>query len=207
MAILQVYIPKRIDDGRLMRNLAGAAEFLAVGTSVRLAKEALYSSGLKPANPELLTKEDLLSFGEKGLYGQDARNTIFLVAPESDIITLMSGTIDVGLRNTIVKTPLTGRKGTVKEHVCAEDYTVEISGDLVGNTQNAYPLEELRELVKLIETEGQIEIASVFLEAFDIRTCVLEWYKIPQKGAKFANTQNFTLYFLSDTPVDLKTIE
>ena len=197
-------MPRRVDGEGLKRNVEGYAQYFGGTVAVDLARGLLYKGRMfRPEMP--LTKEEFLSLNPKmiGDFGTDVRNYITFKA-DGVIVYLCDVFIDVSLQNTIVKTPLTGLKGTVKEYVCGEDYKVTISGSLISDRQDAYPIKELRKFIELLEKEKPIKVASVYLDAFKIDTLVLESYKIPQSGSKFMNQQSFSLNFISDMDVKLE---
>lgn len=208
MSIIQFHIPKNLEQRAVARNLASTADIWAIGAAVQAAKKLGYSHALQPLNPDPVTNDEKLSMGHKGQFGLDARNAIYFLVEGSDLlVTLIDVKINVTRKNTIVSTPLPGQKGTVKEYIKGMDYQVKINGNLINYKPNAYPIEELREFIRLVETEGQVKVSSVFLDAFGIDTLVLENYTVNQSEGKYSNVQPFVLNFLSDEDVNLITIE
>ncbi|MCL2133026.1 MAG: DUF6046 domain-containing protein [Bacteroidales bacterium] len=112
--------------------------------------------------------------------------------------------IDVTLKNTIVQTPLTGRRHTVKEYICGNDYEVIITGNLMSILKNTPPLETLLLLRKCAEAQEPIFVASAYLITFNISKLLLKDFKVQQNIKDLPlNTPQYTLTFLSciDEPV------
>ncbi len=117
---------------------------------------------------------------------------------------LVNAKIDVVLKNTIVQTALIGRKGTVKEYVCAQDYDITMSGLLVGSLKNTPPLDILFLLRQCIEDDGYVIVGSPYLLTFGITKLVLKEYSIPQGNtSSLVNTKEYKLSFISDSAINL----
>ena len=88
--------------------------------------------------------------------------------------------ISLSLAKTIVETATVGkeRKGTVKEYICTEDYTLSIKGICVNEDiekRDEYPTEQVQELQRLFEINDSINVENnPFLELFGIRRIVLK---------------------------------
>ena len=108
----------------------------------------------------------------------------------------------------IVKTPIQGRNGTVKEYVSDGDYLIEISGAIVS-PDRTYPQTEVNELIQILKAPLAIpadSLISEFLNWFDIHSIVVESYDIPQtEGTR--NQQEFRISAVSDIPVELEIDE
>ncbi len=104
--------------------------------------------------------------------------------------------------NTIVKTPLVGRSGTVKEYIQANDYKVTITGSVYTDSHDSFPLYELQALDKILKTEKQVMVANIFLQLLGITKLVFEsgdYYA----SKKHVNAFDFSLNFSSDEDYDL----
>lgn len=103
----------------------------------------------------------------------------------------------------IVKTPVQGRKGTVKELVTLGDYQIEIMGKIVSEYPNQKPIDKLRELLKVESYEGNVSVAVKFLSAFDIETILIERIECTEERG-FYNEIPFTIMAVSDDPIELQ---
>ncbi len=108
----------------------------------------------------------------------------------------------------IVKTPIQGRNGTVKEYVSDGDYLIEISGAIVS-PDRTYPQTEVNELIQILKAPTAIpadSLISEYLNWFDIHSIVIESYDFPQtEGTR--NQQEFRISAVSDIPVELEIDE
>lgn len=200
-------------------NIVAAAQFSAQGLAVNTAKAVGFATVvdvLKNKKPYLdvsdLGGEYSLQLGdgrEVSEFGKPIRNKVILQLGDDAFIDFQSVKIDVTQQNTIVKTPLVGRTGTVKEYVKAEDHIVTLTGDLFSkmDKREAYPYEELVELLKILKEKGRVRAVSKYLEAFSIDYLVLENYQLNQSNNKYINQQHFSLKFISDLDEDYFAID
>lgn len=217
MATLRFNIPNNLDARSVAHNALRATENYAMGAIVNTAKAKAYQFALPNYIPPL-TRDEELRFHDREL----PRNSIIFKFPFASTtnpdgvyeIILIGAEISAMRNNTIVSTPLVGRKGTVKEFIAAQDYKIEISGNLRRSEyqysreetySRAYPIEMLREFVKLIETQDLIEIGNVFLNSLGITKVVLERHSF-QQSDKFQNMQPFRFSFVSDEDIDLYNV-
>ena len=103
----------------------------------------------------------------------------------------------------IVRTPIQGRDGTVKEYISMDDYTISVSGILVDDLNpHRQPVEKIDLLRQFCELNAQFKVASKFLDLFGITSVVVESYRIAQ------NTGNrqvpFRLELLQDEDIELQ---
>ncbi|HQP04412.1 MAG TPA: DUF6046 domain-containing protein [Bacteroidales bacterium] len=121
-------------------------------------------------------------------------------------IELLDVRCRVNQSNTIVSTALVGRKGTVKEYIQANDYRVDIRGSVVANSQNAFPIEDVITLKKILSTPGRIRIYSKYLQLFDITQVVYQSGDYDQDSARYMNHLPFSFQFLSDDDYELEVL-
>lgn len=208
MALLTFNIPNNLNARQVAYNALRGAAWWGAANGVRAAKQAAYTAGMF-LPPEVMSLEEMLQVvPAKTPYVQEDRNTISFKFGEITA-TLAGAKIDVQLQNTIVSTALAGRRGTVKEFIKAEDYKIIISGQLINTylgKPTAYPVEQLRTLVSLMQAEDAIEVSSAYLGFFDVSKVVLRSFTMNQEP-KYLNVQPFKLELLSDDDVDLFKIE
>lgn len=129
------------------------------------------------------------------------RNNIVLMATvdgESYNIEFADAKCKVVKENTIKETAIVNRRGTVKEYICASDYTVTISGNLFVKSRNDFPFEALELLNRLLNTTERMPVASVYLSFFGINYLVFKTGTFDQQTAKYVNVMPFSLTFASD---------
>ncbi len=130
---------------------------------------------------------------------------------KNEIVFLAECIITVNQEKNIVVTPLQGKDGTVKEYISDGDYQITIdaavsSYDAPGNEdRTAYPMEQIRALVKMLKVKDGLELQSDFLTLFDITSAVVKSYGMVQET--HSNRQSFQLQLLSDTPFEIKILE
>jgi hypothetical protein len=105
--------------------------------------------------------------------------------------------MSVSQSKNIVKTPIQGRDGTIKEYISDGDFVIDIRGAIVSPYQSVYPKEDVSILEELLRLKKQIPVASEFLQLFGIDAIVAESYTISQKlGSR--NEVLFEIQALSD---------
>lgn len=120
-------------------------------------------------------------------------------------ITLNAILLEVTQPKNIIKTPVQGRNGTVKEYISDGDYKISGRG-LISNFDNVLPLDDLRIFRQIMNVPQQLEIVSQYLnEVYDIFQIVIEDYNMPQiEGVRNQIPFNFTAS--SDVPLDLEEL-
>ena len=114
--------------------------------------------------------------------------------------------IDVSQQKQIIKTPIQGVNGTVKEYISMGDYQVKVRGALVDQSAQRYPQEQAQQLREFLEVEDSIGIASRFLnDVFEVQKLVIESFSFPQVEG-FQNVQLFEFSAISDDPIELTVI-
>ena len=114
--------------------------------------------------------------------------------------------IDVSQQKQIIKTPIQGVSGTVKEYISMGDYQVKVRGALVDQSAQRYPQEQAQQLREFLEVEDSIAIASRFLnDIFEVHKLVIESFSFPQVEG-FQNVQLFEFSAISDDPIELTVI-
>ncbi|MCP4503693.1 MAG: hypothetical protein GY822_27510 [Deltaproteobacteria bacterium] len=109
----------------------------------------------------------------------------------------------VNQQKNIVRTPIQGRNGTVKEYISDGDFDITIRGLIVSPDAETYPKEDVLKLVKILKVQDNLPIASRFLnEYFDITNIVVASYSLPENEG-FQNVQAFEINAYSDEPVEI----
>jgi len=118
--------------------------------------------------------------------------------------------IEVSETKNIIKTPIQGRSGTVKEYISDGDYIINVRGVIHSRDkteQRKYPLKLVQDLMNIFKAQRSLKVTSTFLnEVFGIDDIVIERYNIPQvEGVR--NQQVFSFSASSDVPIELEEIE
>jgi hypothetical protein len=109
-------------------------------------------------------------------------------------------TFEVSRPKRIIKTHIQGRDDAIKEYVGNGDFAINCSG-IISSSDNLFPEEDLRNLIKVFEVPQQVPIVSLFLnDMFEIFNIVIESYNVPQVAGKrneipfsFVASQDFNL--------------
>lgn len=110
--------------------------------------------------------------------------------------------ITVNRAARIIKTPIQGRDGTVKEYIGLDDASLTINGIITGRN-GVYPFAEVARLRRWLEAPVSKGIVAQWLGNLKIDNIVVEDYSIPQVEGGYSY-QMFTINAISDFPVELK---
>lgn len=123
--------------------------------------------------------------------------------PENFALEIDTVLMTVSMTKNIVKTPLQGRDGTVKEYISDGDYMVDIRGEIVSEQPNVYPKDLVARLVNLCRVKHQLNVSSFFLQLFSVSAIVIDDYEVAEKlGSR--NSVPFSIRASSDTPIELQ---
>lgn len=118
-------------------------------------------------------------------------------------ITIREALVSVTGNNGIVKTALTGVKGTVKEFTDRGDFTVQISGAFTGEYPGDYPETDTEKLLAILAAQESVAVESKHLAMFGVYNLAITSYIVNQdKG--FTNRQAVTINAVSDTPFEIE---
>lgn len=104
--------------------------------------------------------------------------------------------------NTIIKTPLTGVKGSVKEFINTEDYQISIKGLIINEESDDLPEEMVRSIRTICEKRQSVDIENRLLTLFDIHQVAIETFSFPGVEG-YQNIQAYEINCISDWPLDL----
>ncbi len=119
--------------------------------------------------------------------------------------------ISVTSRKTIVETPLTERRGTVKELINIQDYEITVRGFMIGSSEE-FPENDVTTIRTIYEQNAALSIQSPITDIFLLRPdrsgsdqVVIRELKFPAlKGVK--NVRPYELHMVSDEPFNLISI-
>ena len=109
---------------------------------------------------------------------------------------------NISMQKNIVKTPVQGFNGTVKEYTSDGDFEISISGSIVSPNPDQYPEREVEKLLRILSIPEPLEVTSEFLAYLGITSIVVDSYAINQRQG-FRNVQPFEIRALSDRPLEL----
>lgn len=96
----------------------------------------------------------------------------------------------------IVKTPIQGLDGTVKEYISDGDYIINIRGIITGKN-GVYPVGQVNYLIECLKAKAALSVQSDYLQSLGIMNIVIESYSLPQEMGS-QSQQVFELNCLSD---------
>lgn len=110
--------------------------------------------------------------------------------------------ISISGQNTIVKTVLTGVKGSVKELINTDDYSIKIQGIIVNESGDDLPEDMIRQIRNICEKRESVTISNRLLTLFDIHQVAIESFTFPGIEG-YQNCQAYEISCVSDWPLDL----
>jgi len=118
--------------------------------------------------------------------------------------------MDVRMQKNIIKTPIQGRNGTIKEYISDGDYIITISGSISTTergTKASYgiPEDDVESLINICNIPYPVPVDSSFLNLFGIDKVVIDDYSFPQEEG-FRNRQKFQIQMSSHKEIDLNNV-
>lgn len=121
-------------------------------------------------------------------------------------VSLLDPLVTVAMPFNVVKTSITGRRGTVKEFIAQDDYAVSIrtilATDPLAPGRTAYPLAQVQALRDLLALGVALPVSGWLSDVWGIHSLVVLNARFePLPG--FTNLQAVELDCLSDDPIEL----
>jgi hypothetical protein len=110
----------------------------------------------------------------------------------------------VTIPKNIVKTPIPGGDGTVKEYIGLDDHRITLSGMLVSPHQNVPPSKEMKQLIDLCKAPVPLNLYSNFLALFEVFTVVVDEEPTFTQIEGTRNAVNFSINCVSDRPFEVE---
>lgn len=121
-----------------------------------------------------------------------------------DHLEILTCLVEVKQDRHIVKTPIQGRNGTIKEYISDDDYYITINGLLSSNYQDIFPQEEMNSLMQFCQVPSSFEITSPLLNRyFNIHNVIVNNYNFNQVEGDRSNI-SFQLDLISDPSYEIK---
>lgn len=121
-------------------------------------------------------------------------------------LELLDPILTVAQPQIIIKTPIAGRNGTVKEYIGQGDFAVTIQAllatDPYAENRFAYPLQQVQALRDLIAVGVALPVSGFLLDVYGIKNLVVE-NPTYQALPGFTNLQAVELQCVSDEPIEL----
>ena len=132
-------------------------------------------------------------------YSDNEGNSVLGESIEFDIAL-----IDVSNVRNIVKTPIAGKNGTIKEYMSEGDSNVTIRGSLINNgdtapLSNILPIDLLKKFSTIVSVPVTLDVTSSFLLYMGIKNLVIEEPTVKQREGT-RNVYDFELRCVSDLP-------
>lgn len=138
-----------------------------------------------------------------GLLGVPVIENVRLKSVDGNVDLLLPDALCVvTMSKNIIKTPLQGRSGTVKEYITDGDYQVTVNGTITDPTPDTFPEAEVGQLIHLCQLPEAVDVVSEFLQGLGIFQLVVESYNLNQESG-YINRQKYSLKCLSDQPLEL----
>jgi hypothetical protein len=120
--------------------------------------------------------------------------------------------ISISGRKTIIETPLTERRGTVKELINIQDYEIVVKGFVISRT-NEFPENDVATLLTIYEQNTPVSISCPLTDIFLLRSgrsgsdsvVITDLRLPPMEGIK--NVRPYELRMVSDAPFSLISIQ
>lgn len=147
-------------------------------------------------------KENKLANLGSPLYSTNVYGSMYFMPVWLNNILLPICTIGISGRKTIIETPLTGHKGTVKELIRNEDYNIKIDG-ICFSPEREFPEEQIQNLKDLYEINKSVTIQSALTDIF-LKDCYVVITDIDFPAIKgVEHIRPFTMNLLSDEQLEL----
>jgi hypothetical protein len=131
-------------------------------------------------------------------------DTFIGVAPTGEgYATFEAVLVTINQSINIIKTPIQGRSGTVKEYISDGDYEINIRGIVTSQYAERWPREDMENIASLLTLPNEIVLVSDYISLFKIQYAVVESYSFSQVEGSLNQIQ-MDLKLISDEPVELK---
>jgi hypothetical protein len=116
-------------------------------------------------------------------------------------LDLLVADISVNRKNDIIRTKIINEEGTIKEVFSKDDYSIQISGVLIGNLGlisnldyfKLKPEKEIINLINICNSNNAVTVTCPYLnELFNINSIMIESFEL-QDEQEFKNIQRFSI--------------
>jgi len=111
--------------------------------------------------------------------------------------------VTINQQRNIIKTPIQGRNGTVKEYISDGDYSISLKGSIFGDRPDKAPNQIMNDIYNLFVEPNELWIESNFIQYFGVQYVVIENYTITQvEGSR--SRIDIDIQMISDLPIELE---
>lgn len=189
-----------------------ANEYIIQGVGITVGQTLLYSNGVaqaqlkqNPAGRDKALYNSTLGTPVYGDFTVDPFNyTVDGVTYYVPGVKLYALTCEAAGSKNIIRTPIQGLGGTVKEYISSGDDQILIQGTIAGQN-GIYPYSDVNDLKKLIDAPVAFKAVNKWLQNLGIDTLVITGYEIPQLAGNYS-FQDFRIFCESDFPVELNIV-
>lgn len=153
-----------------------------------------------------------IPFNKIGAYGQDIWFPITFSTSvidsannlQSIVIEIEACTVGVNLMKDIIRTPVSERKGKVKECFAIDDYRFNVKGFLIGKNRMV-PEDQINALKQIFESTNPVELHGGYPEIFLDDSCrvAIGFLDFPEVQGKAPWIRPFTMMVETDYIQDL----
>lgn len=119
-------------------------------------------------------------------------------------VEMPNAVISMSQSKVIIKTPLVGRNGTVKEFIAMDDFQIDVIIVLVGDN-NEYPEKEIEQIEQLWRVNEAVEIISAITDMWlPVDSKVVLTDLIIDPVGEYENVQVISLKLISDINFELE---
>lgn len=180
----------------------GALQVIIQSATWGALKKALYKREL-PLNSRATDFSEAYPF--ENFSAMEVVDCIRFIDPENqgNYIDLDDCVITVQQLKNIVKTPIQGVNGTVKEYISDGDYVITLKGRISSNAPDRFPMAQASSLIDFLQLQEALPVESEYLRyVYGIYNLVAESYTMQRKEG-WESIQEYEIKCISHLPVEL----
>ena len=147
----------------------------------------------------LLGTKVLVDLTFHGMNYTDENGQLF----QFDDFVLETVLLSVTQNKNIVRTKIQGKKGSVKEYISLDDYSVQVNGIIVGSN-GAYPKNDVQTLLTILNCNEALTVTSWYLQLFGINALVIDSGASLNQDEGQYSRQAFSIPCVSDEATNLR---
>lgn len=192
-----------------------------IGVNINLLQQLQETYGVRVDSPNVLLNQQLFADGSpvnippvKGSefiefksfkFGTPVYELMTINTPDQSLVFQFPEAVIVDVVESpkvVLRTPIQGRNGTVKEIINNDDERIVIMGVLISDNYD-FPEKMLKELKNLKNYNGHVEVNDLYLNANGIDNIVITNLSYQRKKG-MSNTIFFKLDAYTDEPIELE---
>jgi hypothetical protein len=191
-----------------MPNTISIPQYLADAFNVPVVLPVASLIPVKLSSPDVEVRKYEASALRKSRLGTYVYESLELKDQNGEVIYTFPDTVLIHLAENsknIVRTPMQGKDGTVKEYIGMDDWQLRIMGMLINPTSKDYPEDLKSELTRIYERNEALRIDGSSLCTLGIHQIVFSSIKFDRKPGQPSSVA-FTIEAYSDEPVELEIL-